>query len=434
MNNNPPHGKPNINIEGDVKESNIIVGDGNIITVIRNYLFRDTRQLVIVIFVFLLLSGGIVVGYWYSKQPATMTGNFNIAIAQFGEIQEDGSIKSSVNAEKISSTLFGFLDSEYRASGLGLNLQVSHKNMPLVTEDMEAEILAEKVNADIVIYGNIFIQGDKAEFSPRFYVAEHPDTNELTGQNELAYPIVFNISELSTQDQVNTELRKRAEILFNFTKGLIYFSQKDFESALRAVQSAITTAEESKQIIVGQEVLYLLAARIQTNNNNYDNANQMLDTALALNPQYARAHLIRGNIYYRQALETNYDLKLLNDALAEYKLAYQLPNQPEGAYIPVKARTNIGNVLVVEAQQTNDSKLYDQAIENYYYVIKEYQHSHFLLIRPYVAISYFGLGAAYERQGKTEQALDAYQSAYDLTDDLDFKSRIEQQIKILKDQ
>lgn len=434
MDDKTPQRKPNINIEGDVKDSNIVVGDGNFVTVIRNYFFRDTKQLVIVIVVFLLLIIGIAGGYWSSKQPSKMTGDFNIAVAQFGEIQADGTIKPSVHAEKISSTLFGFLDSEYQASELSLSVQVSHKNMPLITEDIEAGVLAEKVNADIVIYGNIFIQGDKAEFSPRFYVAEHPDTRELTGQNELAYPIIFDISELATQDQVNVELRKRAGILFDFTKGLIYYSQKEFEKALRAVQLAITSAEESNQTIDGQEVLYLLAARILITHNDYDEANQMLDTAFLLNPQYARAHLVRGNIYYRLSLESDYDLKLLNDALAEYEIAYQLPNQPEGAFIPIKARTNIGNVLVVKAQQINDSMLYDQAVDNYDYVIKEYEHTQVLLIRPYAAIAYFGMGAAHERNGRTEQALEAYQNAHDLTDDLEFKLRIEQQINALKNQ
>ena len=113
------------------------------------------------------LGGG---GYWYAIQPKEMGGDFNIAIAQFGEIQPNGNIKPSAQAEKISSALFNFLDSEYRTTGLGFTVEISHKNMPLILEEAQAEELAQKVKADIVIFGNVFIQGDQAEFSPRFYV------------------------------------------------------------------------------------------------------------------------------------------------------------------------------------------------------------------------------------------------------------------------
>ncbi len=432
MDDKPPQGKPSINIEGDVKDSNIVVGDGNIITVIRNYLFRDTRQLVIFISIFLLVSGGIAGGYWYSKQPSKMTGNFNVAVAQFGEIQENGSIKSSLHAEKISSTLFGFLDSEYQASGLGLDVQISHKNMPLIQEDAQAKELAKKVNADIVIYGNVFVQGNSAEFSPRFYVAERPDTKELTGQEELANPIAFNLSQLGTQDQVNAEIRARTAILLNFTKSLIYVSKKDSDSALRAVQTAITTAEKLPRPFAGQEVLYLLAAKILTGQNETDKANEMLDQSLILNPNYARAYLARGNIYYIQANNSNFDSQLLEKAKAQYELAYQATDQPESAYIPIKAHAALGNIFVVLAQKDNDQNLFSEAIKNYKYVVDEYQRTQDPYLKSYASIAYFGLGAAYERQGKVQDAVDSYKKASELTEDMEFKDRIEKQIEAVQ--
>lgn len=421
----------------EVSGGDVVFGD-KIIKFIQDnlnvYLFKDIKQLAFFLSVIIVVSAGVIGGIWYSKQPQKMIGNFNIVVAQFGEIMEDGSIKPSANAEKISSTLFNFLDSEYRASGLGLTVQIAHKNMPLIIEETQAEELAKRVNADIVIFGNIFVRGDQAEFSPRFYVAEQSDTKELTGQNELAYPITFFISELTTQNKVNVDLRIRAEILFNFTKGLIYFSQKDTDLALRSAQAAIIAAEKLSQPFDGEETLYLLAAQIQLRRGDFDKANQMIDQALTINPEYARAHLARGNIYYSQALQENFDVGLLNNSLTEYEMAYQMPNQPEGAYIPIKARTNLGNVLVVRAQQTNNIDLYNQAIENYTYVIEEYQQTQDPFILKYAAISYFGLGAAYERQGNKREALAEYQHALELTDDQEFRSRIEQQIKSLQNQ
>ena len=374
------------------------------------------------------LGGG---GYWYAIQPKEMGGDFNIAIAQFGEIQPNGNIKPSAQAEKISSALFNFLDSEYRTTGLGFTVEISHKNMPLILEEAQAEELAQKVKADIVIFGNVFIQGDQAEFSPRFYVAAQPDTTELTGQNELAYPIIFNVSDLASQELVNASLQNRAEILVNFTKGLVYFSQDDAYSADRALQAAITVANDLDQPFEGQEVLYLLASRVDFSQEEIKKAHEMLDDALALNPNYARAYLARGNIYYIQASQQNFDLDLLKDALDEYEKAYQSPEQPEGANIPIKAHISLGNAYVVRAQKTNDENDYDQAISHYSEVIKICEKANNPELNEYAAIAYFGLGAAYERQKNPAEAIDAYQQALELTDSQEFKARIQGQIDIL---
>src|SRR5258706_886867 len=123
------------------------------------YFFKDVKQLAFFLIFLIIILGSIAGSYWYSKQPKKMTGSYNIAIAQFGEIQANG-VNSSSTAEKISSTLFNFLDSEYRASGLGLTVQVEHENIPLINEDSQAEKLAKQINANIVIYGNVSIQGN----------------------------------------------------------------------------------------------------------------------------------------------------------------------------------------------------------------------------------------------------------------------------------
>src|SRR5690349_14088132 len=51
------------------------------------YLFRDINQLALFLTFVVFVSGSIGGAYWYSKQPKKMTGNYNIAVAQFGEIQ-----------------------------------------------------------------------------------------------------------------------------------------------------------------------------------------------------------------------------------------------------------------------------------------------------------------------------------------------------------
>ena len=430
MSTEDPPRETSLNVGGDVKDSTVVIGDNNkVITYIRKYVFRDIRQLITFMFIILLIASGITGAYWYSKQPRIMTGNFNIAVAQFGEIKEDGSVEPSAKAQTIRNILFDFMDSEYRASGLGLTVQVAQKNMPFIAEGAEAEKLAERVNADIVIFGNISTQGDKGEFFPRFYVTQKSDTDELTGQGELAYPIAFDISTPGPVNEVHKDLRIRTAILFNFTKGLIYFSEEDFDSASRAVQTAITAAEGLEKPFAGKEALYLLAARIQMSQGNDEEANKFLDQALDLNDNYARAYLARGYIFYSQAVKANNETGLLDRALIELTRAYTAPNQPEGAYIPIKARTMLGHVLVVKAQQTKDPVLFSQAISHYLFVTGEYNRTKDPFLQAFAADSYFGLGAAYERQEKKCEAVEYYEQAYNLTTDKEFQDRIIKQIK-----
>jgi len=301
--------------------------------------------------------------------------------------------------------------------------------MPLILEDSQAKALARKVHADIVIYGYIFSQENQAEFSPSFYVAEKTDTNELTGQDQLASPIDFDVFQLKTQDEINSVLRTRTKILFYFTKSLIYLSQNNLESASQAIQTAISAAENLPKPFAGEEVLYLVAAKIHMSQKEFDIANTSLEQALILNPNYARAHLARGNIYYSLAIDANFDSELLGKALSEYTLAYQAKDQPEGAYIPIKAHTALGNTYVVMAENADDADLYSKAFENYNDVINEYNQTQDPFLQSYAATAYFGLGGAYEYQGNIEQAIKAYQQAYDLADAQEFKDRIKKQIE-----
>jgi tetratricopeptide (TPR) repeat protein len=404
----------------DVSGGDVVFGD-KIIKFFQDslniYVFRDVRQLVVFLGFLILVSGTIGSTYWYSIQPQKMTGDYNIAFAQFGEI-------------------FDNLEAEYKQDVLGLHIEVAKSNMPLITQDSQAEELAQKINADIVIYGNVSVQLEtgQAIFRPRFYVAEQADAGELTGPGELAVPIVFSISELNTDEGLNLELPAHTEILFNFTKALIHYSQKDSESGLRAIHSSISTAERLSEPFDGQEVLYLVAAKIYMQKKDYENASQMLDRALKLNPNYARAHLGWGNIYYAQAIRQDFDTNLLLKAKTEYQFALDLPGQPEGAYIPIKAHTGLCTTVAVMAQDLMDPALFTEATEYCMYVIGEYQRTEDPFLQKYAAISYFSQGAIYESQENIEQAIDAYQEAHDLEVDEGEKERIKRQLELVQGQ
>lgn len=392
--------------------------------------FRDVKQLVVFLLLVVATLSIIAFGYWQYKQPRPMSGDFNIAVAQFGELTENG-IKATNRAEKIRNSLFNNLDSEFKATEFGLELQTSQKNMPMIVEDAEAESLASKINADMVIYGEVFATENAAEFMPRFYIAERPDTAELTGQNQLALPIEFDILELSYKDEINVKLRTRAAILVNFTKGLIYLTAENLDAASLAFSNALQEIE-NHGYFEGQEVIYLISAETSRLQEDLDQAEKYLQEAFNSNPEYARAFIAQGNIYYDQALMESFDKSLLEKAQDAYQKAIDAKDQPVGAYIREKSNVALGNIYVIEAQQTNDPDLFLQAIYHYTQVTDEYKKSKNEGIREIAAIAYFGLGAAYERQDNYSEAEKAYQESINLTNSSKLKERAETQIEIVK--
>ena len=147
-----------------------------------------------------VIAAGLAYLYNAAQKPVRMTGDFNVAVAQFGEVTNQG-IVSSARATQIGKLLFDFLDSEYKATDFGLKIQVAHDKIGILTEDHEAEQLASDINANVVIYGNIFTEGNKTTLSPRFYIADRPDTEgaDRATQSRPAIGIRNLFPELSKQ-------------------------------------------------------------------------------------------------------------------------------------------------------------------------------------------------------------------------------------------
>ena len=62
----------------------------------------------------LALTAGVVLGWRYlAHKPAVMTGDFNIAVAEFGEVTDQG-LQASAQSRQISQQLFDFLNTLFQ--------------------------------------------------------------------------------------------------------------------------------------------------------------------------------------------------------------------------------------------------------------------------------------------------------------------------------
>lgn len=393
------------------------------------YVFRSAWQVAVTLLFLLLVGGGVWYGVWRSGQPRRMTGDFNIAIAQFGQVTDQGKIERTGQTKSISNALFHYLQSAYRAAEFGLEVQLTQKNIPLIEEDADAERVARQTNADIVIYGNVSVHGDTAEFYPRFFLAKRSEADELTGPSRLECPISFDIEQVSSEAEINVKLRSRAAILLSFTQGIVYKSVPNLDVARYHFERAIAEAE-SYGTFEGQEALYLFAAAVNRLQGNYDQAHALLDYILTINPEYARAYHGRGNIYYQQGVAP-WDNSLLTKAFSEYEKALKAGDQPPEAYIQEKANVAMGNIYLMRAQRTLDPDLIAKGFDHYDPVVTQYERTKNESLEDVVAIAYFGMGTIYEKQHKPVQAIRAYLRSARLTHDRELEARARKKPRII---
>ncbi len=320
-------------------------------------LFGTTGSVVAFGSIIFLAVGAIIFVSWWQSQPAIMPKNeFNIAVATFVAVPKSA---DPAVAEAASQMVFSFVDAEYRSSGLE-KVNVAHEHIGAIHDYAEAERLANRINATVVIYGDVIVVGDQAALEPKFYVSDpfEPNVSEISGQHQLSLPVKFDTREiLNFQSGVNEALRLKSSVLIDFTKGLAYLSNEDLQPALDSFEAAIASAN-SYGDFEGKEVLYLFASHVARKLKNYQLAQQYIDQALKINHAYARAYIGQANIYYSQ-LDFNLALKYYTDAM-------QIEDPPENALIPEKANLGIGNVktfLFQSAESPEKAKFSKSQIE-----------------------------------------------------------------------
>jgi tetratricopeptide (TPR) repeat protein len=386
-------------------------------------LFSSVSQVAVFLFILLLVGGATAAAIWYSDRPAVMTGDFNIAVAQFSQQTMAGDVEVAPAA---SRKIFDILNTEYHGQGFE-TVQVAHDRIGLITNPAEAAALAEQINAQLVIYGSVTVLGHEAEITPSFYVSQpyQGDLGEFSGQYTLTLPLYFTVTDLlAPQSVVNTQLKQRAVILTEYTKALVYLTIGDLPRARAAIETAIAESEQYDGL-ENQEVLYLFASDIARRQGDLVAAQMYVDHALALDPAYGRAYIARGNIYY--------DQRVFSLAQHAYETALRLTGQPYGAYLPEKANLNLGNCYLFQFQVAEIAArpaLAAQATTHFQKVIDlvEARPEPEQRLLEMAAWAYYGLGIIDQVDGRWAAAETNFAAALDRTEDAELRQRAERRL------
>jgi tetratricopeptide (TPR) repeat protein len=295
-----------------------------------------------------------------SPAPRPMTGDFNVAVADFG-LQRDDRVEESEAgrelAQSFSDRLVGAL-APLNTSGFDLQVRPptevdTLKGATPEERAREAEKQSRRIKADLIVYGTVEPDGSGSSFTPEFYLsaAKLVKAEELIGKHDLGAPVRtsedFTRSVIARRD-LRDRLLGRTGALANFVVGLSYYAGERLEEAAIHFESARTAP--GLDDADGKEVLYLFLGNVAGKRNDLPTAEAHFARALELEPEYARAQIGAGSVLFQRSHRgcepDDVDAPGLLRALELYRSAERARDQPPLADISTKAAFGQGQALL----------------------------------------------------------------------------------------
>lgn len=410
-------------IRGDVGEGarGVVIGK-NVIQV--GTLVVPLVPVLLILFAVLAVAA---VAAWLAFTDVKMPKGFNIAVAQFGEADQDGKLYRSAVGSQLSESVYQELGSQLAETMAQLPktiekpaVHIWHDSLfptrirtPLgiVNDTGEAEKLAERIGASLVIYGKVVSDDYGSTFFPDFYAPYLAEGGEIIDAGVLGEELTIDPESMVA---VSGELKTRVKGLSCFTLGLLY----DFQDKPEEAMAWFTQAKEILQSSgagrnpSGQEVMDYFIGREAVLARREPEALQAFAQALAVNPNYARVYIARGNVYlgYAEQLapDQRLDSDLLKQAMADYRKAMEVEAQSPGAFLQSKAHMGLSSAYRLQAGAYLAQGGYDEANGSLDLAIEEASGALMLLeeeereagrtCHPCSALAFYDLGAAYHEK------------------------------------
>lgn len=400
-----------------------------------------------ILIVFALLTIPAVAWWWLVQGQynlARMTGEFNIAVVPFMELQGDkliatdeGTQVAAIFANRLNTTAKDIFNTEnintvVRGPGPSALPALSAHNINEL--DQNAESLSEKIGAQIVIYGIIENRGyNGILITPMFYLS--PETfggaQELLGSHTLGEPVVV---QGDSQIKANRDLQIRTEVISLVLKGLAAYIDEDYNSSLDYLGQARDLRSDQGTLAViymlmgntdaklGQ--MFLIQGNIAQGLDSLAEAEDAYENALKINPEYARAYLGLSGIEHIKAIYpsqksgsfADIDLGSIQQEEQFIIKAENAKDKPATADVNTKvtfARAQI-NLLYATYAGLNMQRL-NEAISGYNQVIQAYSNGDNPRLRELAASAFSGLGITDRLKGETSQAIKDTNTALKLT-------------------
>lgn len=379
-------------------------------------------------------------------EPERMTKLFNVAVADFGQVEgATAPARQSEDGELLSELAFDKLKTRFdQIADLAGDVGLQHAYIGIVPGDttaarqLAAAELAQKLNADVVVYGNIDTSQLPAHFTPEFYISPRlTGAEESTGPGAFGAPVNVLLPLANSPDnrsRLAGEFIPRMEALTEFMFGLAFFKADLPTEALNQLELARQVKQWPDTPGNGKEVLYLwigsslLKRALQGDgiegppcptiapeaSDDWACAQAAYERALGLNPRFARAHIGLGKVWEDQAKRIRLGREIIDCqaylyAVDEHRKALAPDMEAaETAFVHLKAYLNIGLDYANSYRNGCGDQFYTPALEYLQLAAAEYaKNATVPLVRELGARTFYQLGLVYQSAGKYADALSA---------------------------
>lgn len=344
-------------------------------------------------------------------------GDFNVVVAEFSATdQTSGARLSQSLFEQIATTLGDEAD---------VNIEVAGPSevgaLAGDTPESRAEAaagLADRVGADMVVYGNLEILEGLSNLSAEFYLS----SRGLTGAEELAgvYPLdsvpIATTDPLALSQAASRFLEPKIIALTRLAIGLSHYQLNEHAEAEELFTEAEASWPSSAGRINGREVVLSLLGNVSGLQDDLDAADDYFTQALDLDPEYSRARFGAAELRFQRSRGSlcggtgEGDVVGLEDAVGQFEELIDLPAPPL-AFLPERARLEIGRIYECITLHGVDRS--DEAREILEAVIADISGE--TRLRDLEAEAHFSLGIYHLLNGDEPTALAEFETAVDTT-------------------
>jgi tetratricopeptide (TPR) repeat protein len=382
----------------------------------------------------LLLALAAIAGIVWLRLPTSMDGRFNVAVADMGQMNADGSMRSSETGQLVGKWIFDELSASNARFEGGSGVKMWHNSLPFTQKRVRlpmiagqtaeeraaaASALAGRIHADVVIYGHL-TAGDATQRKAvlEFYVSPRVrgEADVTIGRYQLGEPITvpanFDVKDLLAKEALAGPVTGRANGLFWLLLGLREDLLGRPAQALDIFQQAVKEIKGWREQGEGKEILYFFTAREATFLKRYDEAVTAIERAIASNANYPRTQIVLGAVHLRKAQDLPAEQRLsppqdLDQAINAYTRGLELAQRSGDPMLATVARLALGTAYRVlgetyslTQQEGEADKWFAEAIEELGAVEKPLADAGQTRL---LAQAYASMGAAYLQQGQMRE-------------------------------
>ncbi|MBX3000755.1 MAG: TIR domain-containing protein [Caldilineaceae bacterium] len=373
---------------------------------------------------------------WSQRGPAQMDRVFNLAVAQIGERRADGSQRQSELGDLLGRWIFNGLQAENAQYEGNREVLIWHDSLSwtekshtlgriggVSAEDrsLAADGLAQNINAHAVIYGHLS-EGEPRQLTVEFFVPRRlgSESNLTIGRYQFGDPILipanFDPADTLSAGALEERVTVRANALFWLLIGIRQNLLGRHAEALAIFQQAERSLPRWRDVGEGKEYLYFFIGREHLFLGQFDQAEAALQRAISLDPNFARAQIALGGVYFQRMQRLDEPAQRLSHpdlaaAFAAYAKGITLAQRASDPILTDVAQMAAASALRLQAEAEYALDQFEDAAATHNQAIDmlDAAIAHLRTTAQYRILgqAYQFLGLSYLERGQTLQRMDA---------------------------